>query len=90
MFVWDESKRLKVIEDHKVDFALITDIFEDSYGVYREDSNHSEDEIRYSVTGLTAEYGLVFAVFTYTDNDEIRLITAGRAEKWRVKEYEKG
>lgn len=89
MFVWDDSKRRKVIEKHKIDFALITDIFDDSYGVYREDSEHSEDQIRYSVTGLTAEYGLVFAVFTYTDNGEIRLITARRAEKWRVKEYEK-
>ncbi len=89
MFVWDESKKRKVIEEHKVDFALITDIFDDPYGIYREDLEHSEDEIRYSVTGLTAEYGLVFAVFTYTDNNEIRLITARRAEKWRVKEYEK-
>lgn len=90
MFVWDESKRRQVIEEHKVAFALITDIFDDPYGIYREDSNHSEDEIRYSVTGLTAEYGLVFAVFTNTDNDEIRIITARRAEKLRVKEYEKG
>ncbi len=89
MFVWDESKKRKVIEEHKVDFALITDIFDDPYGIYREDLEHSEDEIRYSVTGVTAEYGLVFAVFTYTDNNEIRLITARRAEKWRVKEYEK-
>ena len=90
MFVWNESKRRKVIEEHTVDFALITDIFDDPYGIYLEDLEHSEDEIRYSVTGLTVEYGLVFAVFTHTDNDEIRLITARRAEKWRVKEYEKG
>jgi len=29
MFVWDEPKRLKVIKDHKIDFALIFDVFED-------------------------------------------------------------
>ena len=26
MFVWDESKRLKVTEDNKIDFELMTDI----------------------------------------------------------------
>jgi uncharacterized DUF497 family protein len=87
MFVWDESKRRKVIENHKLDFALITDVFDDPFGIYREDAEHSVDEIRYSVTGLTAEYGLVFAIFTYTDNN-VRFITARRAEKWMVKEYE--
>ncbi len=87
MFVWDESKRRKVIRQHSVDFALIIDIFDDSFGVYREDAEHSEDEIRYSVLGVTAEYGLTFAIFTYKDND-IRFITARRAEKWMVKDYE--
>ncbi len=89
MFVWDESKRLKVIRDHKVDFDLITDIFDDPFGIYREDAEHSEDETRYSVVGLTTNYGLVFAVFTY-EGEKIRLITARRADKWMVKEYEKG
>lgn len=89
MFVWDESKRLKVIENHKVDFALITDVFDDPFGVYREDKEHSGDKIRYSVIGVTGEYGLIFAVFIYADND-VRFITARRAEKWMVKEYEKG
>jgi len=87
MFVWDESKRQKVFENHRVDFALLTDIFDDPFAIYREDTEHSDSELRYSVTGLTAEYGLVFTIFTYTDND-VRLITARRAEKWMVKEYE--
>jgi uncharacterized DUF497 family protein len=87
MFVWDESKRRQVIKAHKVDFALITDIFDDPLGIYREDAEHSDDEIRYSVIGITAEYGLTFAVFTHADND-VRLITARRAEKWMVKDYE--
>ena len=89
MFVWDESKRRKVIKAHNVDFALIPDVFDDHYGIYREDTEHSNDEVRYSVIGLTAEYGLIFAVFAYVNND-VRLITARRAEKWMVKEYEEG
>ena len=89
MFVWDESKRRKVIKNHNVDFALLLDVFDDPFGIYREDTKHSDDEIRYAVTGMTAEYGLIFAIFTYT-GDDLRLITARRAEKWMAKEYEEG
>lgn len=89
MFVWDELKRQKVIEDHNIDFELITDIFDDPFGIYNDDFGHSENEIRYTVVGLTASYGLVFLVFTYI-NEEIRFITARRAENWMVKEYERG
>ncbi len=89
MFVWDKSKRLKVIENHRVDFDLMLDVFDDPFGIYQEDSEHSDDEIRYSVIGLTAEYGLVFAVFTYTADEKVRLITARKVEKWMVKKYEK-
>jgi len=81
MFVWDEAKRRKGIKEHKVDFKLILDVFDDPFGDYREDTEHSEDETRYSVIGLTAEYGLIVAIFTYSG-------TARRAEKWMVKEYE--
>lgn len=88
MFIWDASKRLKVIEEHKVDFALLIDTFDDPFGIYQEDLEHSDDETRYSVIGLTAEYGLMFAIFTYTNDNEVRLITARRAEKWMVKQYE--
>jgi len=89
MFVWDELKRQKVIENHRVDFALMLDVFDDAFGIFREDTEHSDNEIRYSVIGLTTEYNLIFAIFTYTDNNEVRLITARRAEKWMVKQYER-
>lgn len=44
MFVWDETKRRKVIKEHKVDFALLIDAFDDAFGVYFEDFEHSTDE----------------------------------------------
>ncbi len=80
--------RQKVIEDHKVDLKLITDIFEDSFAIYNDDLGRSELELRYTVIGMTARYGLVFMVFMYVD-EKIRFITARRAENWMVKEYER-
>ncbi|HMS08028.1 MAG TPA: BrnT family toxin [Pyrinomonadaceae bacterium] len=88
MFVWDEGKRLKVLDEHRVDLALITDIFDDPNAVFRDDLGHSENEIRYTVIGITAQYGLVFLVFTYRD-EKVRFLTARRAEKWMVKDYER-
>lgn len=88
MFVWDETKRLKVLAEHKVDFELITDVFDDPFGVYNDDLGHSESELRYTVIGMTAEYGLVFLVFSYVE-EKVRLITARRAENWMVTEYER-
>lgn len=90
MFIRNDSKRLKVIEEHSIDFDLIFDIFEDPFSIDFEDEEHSdEEEIRYGVIGKTAEYGLVVLIYTVTINDDIRFITARRAEKWMVREYEK-
>lgn len=89
MFVWDKSKRKQVIKEHGVDFGKIKDIFEDVYSIDLEDYEHStEVEKRFIVIAKTAEYGITFAVYTATET-EVRFITARRAEKWMVKEYEK-
>lgn len=88
-FTWDETKREKVIAEHKVDFAKIEDVFDDIFAVYIEDFAHSTDEeIRFNVIGQSISYGLVFIVFTYRGDEEIRFITARKAENWMVNEYE--
>lgn len=88
MFVWDEKKRLKVLDEHRVDLALLADAFDDPFGVYFEDVEHSTlEETRLTLIAFTAQYGLVYVTFTY-DHDKVRLITAWKAEKWAMKEYE--
>jgi len=89
MFVWEESKRGQVIKEHKVDFAKIGDIFDDPFAIYIEDYEHStEIETRFNIIAITAQYGLIFAVFIYEGESGIHFITARRAENWMVKEYE--
>jgi len=89
MFEWDETKRKRVFKEHKVDFARITDVFDDSNALYIEDFEHSTDtEKRFNIIGKTANYELVFVVYMYIP-DGIYFITARRAERWMVKEYEK-
>ena len=88
-FSWDADKAERVFEEHRVDFARVIDIFNDPYAVEYVDEGHStESEIRYSIIGLTAAYGLVFLSYTEPAEDEIHFITARRAERWMVEEYE--
>lgn len=86
--MWDEPKRLKVLKEHRIDLELITDAFDDDFGVYFEDVEHSTaSEIRFNLIAIFAKYGLVYITFT-PEGDGIRLITAWKAEKWAVREYE--
>lgn len=88
-YSWNEKKAEEVKADHAIEFAKITDIFEDPFAVEFIDEIHStKDEIRYAIIGITV-YGLVYLVFTEPNEDDLHFITARLAENWMVKEYEK-
>jgi uncharacterized DUF497 family protein len=89
MFIWDEAKRKKVLAEHKIDFDQIYDIFTDQFSLEFEDFQHStESEIRYGIIGKTAKYGLIILIYTVANEEDIRFITARKAEKWMIKKYE--
>ena len=88
MIIWDESKRKKVIRDHGIDFRKLEDLFDDPFAVQYDDPKHSASEERWIIIAKSSEYGLVAAVYTFQDED-IRYITARRAEKWMARLYEK-
>ncbi len=63
-YTWDDKKAEDVKNDHAIEFAKITNIFEDSYAVEFIDEVHSsKDETRYAIIGITI-YGLVYLVFS--------------------------
>ncbi len=88
MIIWDEKKRRQVIKNHGVDLGKIADIFEDAFAIYEADREKLNSEERWLIIGKTSEYGLVVAIYTFR-GDDIRLITARRAEKWMARLYEK-
>ena len=88
MITWDERKRRKVIRDHAVDFGKAGDIFDDPFAIDLADDIHGNLEERWSRIGNTAEYGLIIVIYTFR-GDDIRFITARKAEKWMVRIYEK-
>jgi len=88
MVTWDEKKRKQVIRDHGVDFARIADVFQDPFAIIERDLAHSDAEERWLAIARSSEYGILGVVYTFRDQ-QIRLITARRAEKWMTRLYEK-
>jgi uncharacterized protein len=89
-FIWDPIKSEQVLRDHGIDFARIEDVFSDPFAVEYIDEEHStHDEIRFSIIGLTAEYGLIYLSYTETNDNELRFITARKAERRLVEIYDK-
>ncbi|MGI8543792.1 MAG: BrnT family toxin [Aridibacter sp.] len=88
-FTWDPNKAEKVLTEHKIDFDRIYDFFEDDYSIDIIDKKYSTpDETRFIIIGKTAVYGLVHLVYTILSENEIRFITARKAENYYVKKYE--
>ena len=88
-FTWDSNKAQRVKNYHKIDFEKIKDVFEDTLSLDLIDKSHStSDEERFIIVGKTAFYGLIHLIYTMPSEDEIRFITARKAEKWYVKKYE--
>lgn len=86
--IWNEEKAAKVKAEHKVEFEKLVDIFDDVFAVDFIDEEHStDDEIRYAVIGKTAEYGLIYLVYVSVGENELKFITARKAEKWMISFY---
>lgn len=88
MITWDEKKRRRVIKEHGVDFEKIIDVFNDPFAITSEVHEHDDLEVRWLLIGRSPDYGLVSIVYTFRD-DDFRLITARKAEKWMTRLYEK-
>lgn len=83
------DQKARVARNHKIDLDRIGDIFRDPFAIEFIDESHSdEDEVRFGIIGLTAEYGLIYLVFIDIDTETFRLITARKADRWMVREYE--
>jgi len=87
MITWDERKRKLVIKDHGIDLGKIADAFEDPFAIYEADQGHEDLEERWLTIAKTSIYGLLVVIYTFR-GDDIRLITARRAEKWMARLYE--
>ena len=87
IFEWDENKNIKNIEKHSISFTESATVFKDILSLSYIDPDHSEDEERFVIIGLSEKNNLLVVAYTER-NDNIRLISARIATKFERQDYE--
>lgn len=85
MFEWDKAKAKKNQSKHGVSFADTFAVFEDPNALTIED--FSGDEQRHVAIGMDAFGRILVVVYTWR-GDHIRIISARKAVRCEVKQYE--
>ena len=85
MFEWDESKFKENQSKHGISFADTFGVFEDPNAVTIEDFQRGEQ--RYITIGMDAFGRILVVVYTWR-GDNIRVISARKAVRYEVKQYE--
>ena len=87
-FVWDKLKAKENSVKHKVNFKEAQTVFSDPNARMIYDPEHSEDEDRFILLGISAGLRLLVVCQCYRENDRvIRIISARKANKNEQKQY---
>ena len=86
-FVWDPAKAASNLRKHGVDFREAATAFNDPLSVSVPDPDHSLDEERWVLLGLSIAGRLIVVAHT-EQGDEIRIITARPATRPERQAYE--
>jgi uncharacterized protein len=85
MFEWDKSKANKNLLKHGIHFADTFAVFDDPSAVTLDDNGSNEQ--RYITIGMDAFGRILVVVYTWR-GDNIRIISARKAVRSEVKQYE--
>jgi uncharacterized DUF497 family protein len=88
-FSWDPKKNAENIRRHGVDFEAAKSVFYDEHAKLINDPDHSSHEHRFILLGMSSRFRMLLIVHSYRrDEDEIRIISARKANKHETKEYQ--
>jgi uncharacterized DUF497 family protein len=86
-FEWAPSKATMNLRKHGVSFSEAASVFLDPFGVSVADPDHSDDEDRYLIVGLSAA-GRMLIVSHTERGDRIRIISARQLTRKERQAYE--
>lgn len=88
-FEWDRRKDSTNREKHGVSFDEAKSAFFDENARFMADPDHSEEEDRFILLGLSSQLRLLVVCHCYRDDtDTIRIISARKANRSERHEYE--
>ncbi len=88
-FSWDPRKADSNLRKHGVAFDEAITVFSDPLAFIFDDVEHSEEEHREIIIGYSALSRLILVCFVERIDDTIRIVSARRATRNEVKDYEK-
>lgn len=87
-FEWDERKAAANARKHGVSFEEAKSVFLDERGKLIDDPDHSEDEDRFVLLGLSSALRLLLVCHCYrSEGNIIRIISARKATAKESKSY---
>jgi len=91
-FDWDPYKAKHNLRKHKVSFERAAAIFLDPLAISIYDEEHSSDEDRWITIGKDRTNNVLVVIHTFheenIDNCKVRVISARKATKKEIKQYE--
>ena len=90
-FDWDENKNQANIKKHNVSFEEAATVFYDENAILISDPDHSDEEDRFILLGISQKTRMLVVCHCYRENDQIiRIFSARKATKQEEQEYERG
>ena len=87
-FDWDAGKAKKNLAKHGVTFAEACEPYLDPLVIVIDDESHSISEDRYIAIGRSTKRRVLFVVHARRDGDTIWIISARKANRREVSDYE--
>jgi uncharacterized DUF497 family protein len=88
IFEWDSVKAAANLRKHKVSFEDAQTVFSDERARLIDDPDHSEDEERFLLLGLSSSLRLLVVAHCYRSTDNvIRIISARKATADEARHY---
>ena len=90
-FDWNPEKNEINIKKHGINFSEAETVFEDERAITIYDEDHSTDEDRFKIIGISRKLRELIVCYCYRNGEEItRIISARRATLGETKLYERG
>lgn len=86
-FEWDPAKARENVRKHGVSFDEARTVFSDDQAILLHDPDHSADEDRFVLLGLSAQLRVLVVVHAYRQDDVVRLISARKATPTERAQY---
>jgi uncharacterized DUF497 family protein len=87
-FIWDDNKAVENHKKHKISFEEAQTVFTDQNARMIFDPEHSTNEDRFVLLGISSSLKLLVVCHCFRENDMvIRIISARKATKYEQKQY---